>query len=105
MRRGDVTVTGAAVRSPAVSVGVVDRAGIRPDQVSVEVLGMWCRGMRLMTRSVRVVGAGDVLGRQAARVCVITYLTLALCLFADDDHEEIATKVTGVVGTPARSCR
>ena len=26
---------------------------------------------------------------------VITYLTLALCLFADDDYEEVATKVTG----------
>ena len=26
---------------------------------------------------------------------VITYLTLALCLFPDDDYEEVATKVTG----------
>ena len=26
---------------------------------------------------------------------VITYLTLGLCLFADDDYEEVATKVTG----------
>lgn len=26
---------------------------------------------------------------------VITYLTLALCLFADDDYEEVATRVTG----------
>ena len=26
---------------------------------------------------------------------VITYLTLALCLFADDDYEEVAAKVTG----------
>jgi len=26
---------------------------------------------------------------------VITYLTLALCLFSDDDYAEVATKVTG----------
>jgi hypothetical protein len=26
---------------------------------------------------------------------VVTYLTLALCLFAEDDYEEVATKVTG----------
>ena len=26
---------------------------------------------------------------------VVTYLTLALCLFADDDYEEVATRVTG----------
>ncbi|WP_295695082.1 transposase domain-containing protein, partial [Lapillicoccus sp.] len=26
---------------------------------------------------------------------VITYLTLGLCLFPDDDYEEVATKVTG----------
>ena len=26
---------------------------------------------------------------------VITYLTLALCLFPEDDYEEVATKVTG----------
>ncbi|MGH3542960.1 MAG: transposase domain-containing protein [Pseudonocardiaceae bacterium] len=26
---------------------------------------------------------------------VMAYLTLALCLFADDDYEEVATKVTG----------
>jgi hypothetical protein len=26
---------------------------------------------------------------------VITYLTLALCLFPDDDYREVATKVTG----------
>ena len=29
---------------------------------------------------------------------VITYLTLALCLFPDDDYEEVATKVTGSLG-------
>jgi hypothetical protein len=26
---------------------------------------------------------------------VITYLTLGLCLFGEDDYEEVATKVTG----------
>src|SRR3989337_1553403 len=26
---------------------------------------------------------------------VVAYLTLALCLFAEDDYEEVATKVTG----------
>ncbi len=29
---------------------------------------------------------------------VITYLTLGLCLFPEDDYEEAATKVTGSSG-------
>jgi hypothetical protein len=31
---------------------------------------------------------------------VITYLTLALCLFPDDDYTEVATKVTGSRSLP-----
>ena len=28
---------------------------------------------------------------------VVAYLTMALCLFPDDDYEEVATKVTGAL--------
>lgn len=28
---------------------------------------------------------------------VVAYLTMALCLFAEDDYEEVATKVTGAL--------
>ena len=31
---------------------------------------------------------------------VITYLTLALCLFDEDDYTEVATKVTGSLDRP-----
>jgi hypothetical protein len=40
------------------------------------------------------VGDGKAVGRQAH---VTAYLTIALCLFPDDDYEEVATKVTGAL--------
>ena len=47
-----------------------------------------------MTRVAGVRSAGASFGRHAARH-VITYLTLALTLFPEDDYREVATKVTG----------
>ena len=40
-------------------------------------------------------GAGETQSDGKLPAHVITYLTLALCLFPDDDYTEVATKVTG----------
>ena len=40
-------------------------------------------------------GAGEARSDGKLPAHVITYLTLALCLFPDDDYDEVATKVTG----------
>jgi len=54
---------------------------------------MRCRGTRWTTRSRRAAREQRSDGKLPAHV--ITYLTLALALFADDDYEEVATRVTG----------
>ena len=67
---------------------------VRPDQVTLGVL------VDAVPRDA-VDEAVAVCGRQERRsdgklpAHVITYLTLGLCLFAEDDYEEVAAKVTG----------
>src|SRR5512135_2804317 len=52
-----------------------------------------CRGMRLMPRSACGVREKCSDGKLPAHVTA--YLTMALCLFAEDDYTEVTTKVTG----------
>src|ERR1039457_7734763 len=67
------------------SSGVV----VRPDQVSLGVL------VAAVPRDVidAAVAACGAAGKLPAHV--VTYLTMAMCLFPDDDYEEVAGRVTG----------
>ena len=67
---------------------------VRPDQVSLGVL------VTAVTRDVidvAVAACGVAPKRAGGKLPahVRAYLTMALCLFAEDDYEEVATKVTG----------
>jgi hypothetical protein len=67
---------------------------VRPDQVSLGVL------VTAVTRDVidvAVAACGVAPKRAGGKLPahVTAYLTMALCLFAEDDYEEVATKVTG----------
>jgi hypothetical protein len=70
-------------------------SAVRPDQVTLGVL-VDAVSREEVDDAIAVCGAGERRsddGKLAAHV--ITYLTLALCLFPEDDYEEVATKVTG----------
>jgi hypothetical protein len=77
-------------RSPVMGEGVV----VRPDQVS---LGVLVNAVPRDAVDDAVIACGVREKRSDAKLPahVITYLTLALCLFPEDDYEEVATKVTG----------
>jgi hypothetical protein len=77
-------------RSPLVGEGVV----VRPDQVSLGVL-VSAVPRELVDEAVAACGVREKRSDGKLPAHVITYLTLALCLFADDDYREVATKVTG----------
>jgi Insertion element 4 transposase N-terminal len=67
---------------------------VRPDQVSLGVL------VAAVPRDVIdvAVGACGVGGKRAGGKVpahVVAYLTMAMSLFPDDDHEEVAARVTG----------
>jgi hypothetical protein len=71
-------------------------AGVTPDQVSLGVL------MTAVPRDAvdaAVAGCGVQAKRSDGTLPphVTMYLTMALCLFAEDDYEEVATKVTGAL--------
>ena len=67
---------------------------VRPDQVSLGVL-VSAVPRDLVDESVAVCGVQEKRSDGKLPAHVITYLTLALCLFPDDDYTEVATKVTG----------
>jgi hypothetical protein len=73
-----------------VSEGVV----VRPDQVSLGVL-VSAVPRDLVDEAVAVCGVREKRSDGKLPAHVVTYLTLGLCLFADDDYREVATKVTG----------
>jgi hypothetical protein len=73
-----------------VSEGVV----VRPDQVSLGVL-VSAVPRDLVDEAVAVCGVREKRSDGKLPAHVITYLTLALALFAEDDYTEVATKVTG----------
>ncbi len=67
---------------------------VRPDQVSLGVL-INAVSRDAVDEAVAVCGVGEKRSDGKLPAHVITYVTLALCLFPDDDYTEVATKVTG----------
>jgi transposase IS4-like protein/DDE family transposase len=73
----------------------VDQAGeVRPDQVSLGVL-VSAVPRDAVDAAVRSCGVGERRAGGKLPPHVTAYLTMGLCLFADDDYAEVATKVTG----------
>jgi hypothetical protein len=71
-----------------------DGVMVRPDQVSLGVL-VNAVPRDAVDEAVAVCGVREKRSDAKLPAHVITYLTLALCLFGEDDYEEVATKVTG----------
>jgi hypothetical protein len=67
---------------------------VRPDQVTLGVL-VNAVSREAVDEAVAVCGVGAKRSDGKLPAHVITYLTLALCLFPDDDYAEVATRVTG----------
>ena len=67
---------------------------VRPDQVSLGVL-VTAVPRSAVDEAVAVCGVGEQRRGGKLPPHVVAYLTMALCLFAEDDYEEVATKVTG----------
>jgi Insertion element 4 transposase N-terminal len=78
--------------SPGVDQGVV----VRPDQVSLGVLAT-AVSRDTVDAAVAACGVGDRRAGGKLPAHVVAYLTMALCLFSEDDYEEVATKVTGTL--------
>jgi hypothetical protein len=69
---------------------------VRLDQVSLGVL-VTAVPRDTVDDAVAVCGVGDRRAGGKLPVHVTAYLTMALCLFSEDDYEEVATKVTGAL--------
>jgi hypothetical protein len=69
-------------------------AAVSPDQVSVGVL-VSAVPRDVVDVAVAARGAGAKRSGGTLPPHVVAYLTMGLCLFPDDDYEEVATKVTG----------
>ena len=67
---------------------------VRPDQVTLGVL-VDAVSRDAVDEAVAVCGVRERRSDGKLPAHVITYLTLGLCLFPEDDYEEVATKVTG----------
>lgn len=67
---------------------------VRPDQVSLGVL-VSAVPRDAVDAAVAAFGVGAKRSDGKLPAHVTAYLTMALCLFTDDDYEEVATKVTG----------
>ncbi|MGH3901603.1 MAG: IS4 family transposase [Pseudonocardiaceae bacterium] len=67
---------------------------MRPDQVSLGVL-VAAVGRDAVDGAVAALGVGAKRSDGKLPPHVTAYLTMALCLFGEDDYEEVATKVTG----------
>ena len=73
-----------------------DGGVVRPDQVSLGVL-VSAVPRDAVDDAVVACGVGDKRSGGKLPAHVTAYLTMALCLFADDDYTEVATKVTGAL--------
>jgi hypothetical protein len=73
---------------------VADRPVVRPDQVTFGVLISQV-SREEVDAAIEVCGVREKRSDGKLPAHVSAYLTLALALFADDDYEEVATKVTG----------
>jgi hypothetical protein len=71
-----------------------ESVAVRPDQVSLGVL-VSAVPRDAVNAAAAACGVGDRRAGGKLPAHVVAYLTMALCLFADDDYEEVATKVTG----------
>jgi hypothetical protein len=67
---------------------------VSPDQVSLGVL-VSTVSRDAIDAAVAACGVGDKRSGGKLPAHVTAYLTMGLCLFSDDDYEEVATKVTG----------
>ena len=67
---------------------------VSPDQVSLGVL-VSTVSRDVIDAAVAACGVGDRRSGGKLPAHVTAYLTMALCLFGEDDYEEVATKVTG----------
>src|ERR1700730_8979370 len=67
---------------------------VSPDQVSLGVL-VSTVSRDAIDAAVAACGVGDKRSGGKLPAHVTVYLTMGLCLFGDDDYEEVATKVTG----------
>jgi len=67
---------------------------VSPDQVSIGVL-VDAVPRDAVDEAIAVCGVRERRSEGKLPAHVITYLTLGLCLFPDDDYEEVAAKVTG----------
>jgi transposase IS4-like protein len=76
------------------SADVADRPVVRPDQVTLGVLISQV-SREEVDAAVEVCGVREKRSDGKLPAHVITYLTLGLALFPDDDYEEVAAKVTG----------
>jgi hypothetical protein len=72
---------------------------VRPDQVSPGVL-VNAVPREAVDDAVAACGVREKRSEGKLPAHVITYLTLGLCLFPEDDYEEVATKVTGSLDRP-----
>src|SRR5918997_145340 len=74
---------------------VVDQGVVvRPDQVSLGVL-VSAVSRDAVDAAVAACGVGERRSGGKLPAHVVAYLTMGMCLFAEDDYEEVATKVTG----------
>jgi len=69
---------------------------VRPDQVSVGVL-VTAVPRDAVDAAVAACGVGDRRRGGKLPAHVVAYLTMGLCLFTDEDYEEVATRVTGAL--------
>ncbi len=69
---------------------------VRPELVSLGVL-VTAVPRDAVDNAVAARGAGDRRSGGKLPAHVTAYLTMALCMFAEDDYEEVATKVTGAL--------
>ena len=70
---------------------------VRPDQVTVGVLVSEVP-RDAVDDAVAVCGVREKRSDGKLPAHVAVYLTLGLCLFPEDDYEEVATKVNGLLG-------
>jgi len=76
------------------SAEVADRSVVRADQVTLGVLVSEVP-RDAVDDAITACGVREKRSDGKLPAHVAVYLTLGLCLFPDDDHEEVATKVTG----------
>jgi hypothetical protein len=90
VRRGEVFV----VRWGGTVIGMDAGVVVSPDQVSLGVL-VAAVPRDVVDDAIAVCGVGAKRSGGTLPPHVVAYLTMALCLFSEDDYTEVATKVTG----------